>query len=350
MYPSSSILRKTLVCQNINMKSHLSETLVASASSDAIKDDFFGFMMIRSNFAIFSLAFSTLGVILVPFFFYSIIWFNSHGSDKKITFLNMITSASCWIGIEYNCIIQTTEIIRFCIGPLPEWFCFLKTLLRNAYVTQVFLYFDTIALTRYLFIFWLKNPAAFHSDFWILFLNIWIRGASLIFNGVWSIKSEHQIISFYVCSGIDPTEDFKVPLKLYAVIELGSIIINVFVWIKVQMFKRRSTKTNVTDRRYLNWKKVFLTEFHYESIANFTTSMANLLIIFFLAFGAVYLSGVKPKEMQNHRAALYLQYLVAPCFASIMFVAVYYLRHKLLRQGVFNQILEIHMDLKEYIA
>ena len=332
------------------MISHLSETLVASASSDTVKDDFFAFMMKRSNFAIFSLTISTLGVILVPFFFYSIIWFNSHGSDKKSTFLNMITSASCWIGIEYSCIIQITETIRFGIGPLPEWFCFLKTILRNAYVTQVFLYFDTIALTRYLFIFWLKNPAAFNSDFWILFLNIWIRGASLIFNGVWSIKSEHQMISFYVCSGIDPTEDFKVPLKLYAGIELGSIVINVFVWIKVQMYKRRSTKTNVTDRRHLNWKKVFLTEFHYESVANFTTSLANLLIIFFLALSVVYLSSVKPNEMQYYQKALYLQYLVAPCFASILFVAVYYLRHKLLRQGVFSQILEIKMDLKEYIV
>ena len=199
------------------MTSHLKNTSVASESPDVIIDDFFAFMMIRSNFAIFSITISTLGVIFVPILLFSIIWFGRYGSDKEITFLNMITSASCWIGIEYNCIIQTTEIIRFGIGPLPEWFCFLKTLLRNAYVTQVFLYFDTIALTRYLFIFWLKNPAAFHSDFWILFLNIWIRGASLIFNGVWSIKSEHQIIHFYVCSGIDPTEDFKKPLKLYSV-------------------------------------------------------------------------------------------------------------------------------------
>jgi hypothetical protein len=26
---------------------------------------------------------------------------------------------------------------------------------------------------RYIFIFWLKNPAAFHDDFWLLFINLW---------------------------------------------------------------------------------------------------------------------------------------------------------------------------------
>ena len=331
------------------MTLHLKNTSVADASSDAIKDDFFAFMMIRSNFAIFSITISTLGVIFVPFLFYSIIWFGNYGSDKKITFLNMITSAICWIGIEYCCIIQTTEILRFAIGPLPQWFCFLKTILRSAYVTQTFLFFDTIALTRYLFIFWLKNPAAFHSDFWILFLNIWIRGASLIFNGVWFIKSEHQIINFYICSGIDPTEDFKKPLKLYAVSELGSALINVFVWVRIQIYKRTSTNTEVKDKKPLNLKKLFLNEFQYESLANFSTNMVNLLIIFFLLYGAAYLSTVKPEEMQYYQTTLYLAYFLSPFFASIMFVAVYYLRHKPLRQAVFNEMLDIYIDLREFI-
>ena len=326
------------------MTSHLQNT-----SSDAIQDDFFAFLMIRSNFAIFIITISALGVIFVPCLLYSIIWFGNYGSDKKSTFLNMITNATCWIGIEYCCIIQTTEILRCAIGPLPQWFCFLKTILRSAYVTQTFLLFDIIALTQYLFIFWLKNPAAFHSNFWILFLNIWIRGASLIFNGVWFFKAEHQIINYYVCSGIDPTEDFKKPLKLYAVTELGSALINVFVWVRVQIYKRTSTKTEVKDQKPLNLKKLFLTEFHYESFAIFSTNMVNLLIIFFLLSGTTFLSRVKPEEMQYYQTTLYLVYLLSPFCAATMFVAVYYLRHKPLQQAVFNKMLNIYMDFRELI-
>ena len=332
--------------KKLNMTSHLKDTSLESAMTD----DYFAFLMIRSNLTTFSITVSTLGVIFVPFFFYSIIWFGRYGSDKKSTFLNMLTTATFWILIEYNYIIQSTEILRYAIGPLPKWFCLMKTTIRSAYMTQIFLYFDAVALTRYLFIFWLKNPAAFKSDFWILFLNIWIRGASLIFNGVWFIKAEHQIINYYVCSGIDPTEDFKKPLKLYATTELGSVIINVLVWIRVQIYKRTSPKTENQDKRPFNLKKVFLTELNYESLSNFTTSMVNLSMILFLLFGAAYLSKIKPEEMQNYQTAIHLQYLVAPVFVSILFVAVYYLRHEPLQQAVLKKILEMKLDLKEFIA
>ena len=259
----------------------------------------------------------------------------------------MILSSIFWIGIEWFLIIQSTEILRYAIGPLPKWFCFMKTTVRSAYMTQIFLSFDTVALSKYLFIFWLKNPAAFHSDFWNLFLNIWIRGASLIFNGVWFFKADHQIINYYVCSGMDPTEEFKKPLNLYAVTELASSLIHIFVWIRVQIYKRTHSKTGNMNSKTLNLKKVFLTEVNYESLANFTTSIFSLFSIFFLLFGAAYLSKVKPEEMQNYQTAIHLQYLVAPCCSAIFFVAVYYVRHKPLRQAVANEILDTYMNLKE---
>jgi hypothetical protein len=38
----------------------------------------------------------------------------------------------------------------------------------------VLLFFDGIILARYVYIFRLKNPAAFPDDFWHRFLNTWI--------------------------------------------------------------------------------------------------------------------------------------------------------------------------------
>jgi hypothetical protein len=46
-------------------------------------------------------------------------------------------------------------------GPLPHWWCFTKTILRSAFITQLLFFFDMIAICRYTFIFFLKNPAAF---------------------------------------------------------------------------------------------------------------------------------------------------------------------------------------------
>ena len=73
-------------------------------------------------------------------------------------------------------------------------------------------------------------------------------------------------------------------------------------------------------------------------------------MIFVLLFVAAFLSKVKPEEMQNYETAIHFQYLVAPCFAEIMFVAVYYLRHGPLRQAVASQIIDIYMNFKELVV
>ena len=52
-------------------------------------------------------------------------------------------------------------------------------------MTQIFLFFDCIALTRYIYIFWLKNPAAFKDDFWCRVAVPWIKAFSFLITGVW---------------------------------------------------------------------------------------------------------------------------------------------------------------------
>ena len=143
-------------------------------------EDFFSFLMLNSPTKVISVTGAIASFTVVPFLLYSIIWYDKFGSDKCRTFLNMITSSICWLFIEYLLTIQSTEAIRFIWGPMPEVFCFWKVILCAAYITQIYLYSNTIAITRYLFIFWLKNPAVFPSEFWYVFLNIWIKAISII--------------------------------------------------------------------------------------------------------------------------------------------------------------------------
>ena len=107
---------------------------------------------------------------------------------------------------------------------------------------------------RYLFIFWLKNPAAFHNEFWITFFNIWSKGSSLIFNCIWCFLAEHLMVNYYVCSGVNPTEDFKKPLKQYASIEMASVLINLFVYARIKLFKLTDKNRHQITNKYL--KKV----------------------------------------------------------------------------------------------
>ncbi len=38
--------------------------------------------------------------------------------------------------------------------------------MKNVVSVQLMLFLDCIVFARYVYIFWLKNPAGFHDDFW----------------------------------------------------------------------------------------------------------------------------------------------------------------------------------------
>lgn len=56
-------------------------------------------------------------------------------------------------------------------------------------------------LTRYIFIFWLKNPSAFNDDFWFLFVNIWTVGFTFISDFSHLYLPGRQRMEFYICTG-----------------------------------------------------------------------------------------------------------------------------------------------------
>jgi hypothetical protein len=210
--------------------------------------------MLSTNTRNACIAFCFATCVVVPVLLAPIIWFDKYGTDNKRTFINMLNTSLCWMIIEYCAAVQLTEAVRFLYGPFSKSFCFLKTIVCSAYVTETLLYFDAIAMTRYLFIFWLKNPAAFQDDFWNVFVKLWINGASLIFNGVWFLKAERQIINYYVCSGIDPREDFKKPVNIYSVTEISSLVLNIAIYIRIKIYKRADSSRlaeNVSLKIYL---------------------------------------------------------------------------------------------------
>ena len=128
---------------------------------------------------------------------------------------------------------------------------------------------------RYSYIFWLKNPAAFHDEFWCVFINVFANVFGLVSQLTWHQSLPRQPIGYYICSGIDPTEQLKTPLKIYGVLEISSMLLNIFIWIRIKVYK--SKESNFGTR-----KKLFLTDI--ESLTNFGIILANI-VIFFLFLG-----------------------------------------------------------------
>ena len=78
---------------------------------------------------------------LVPFIF-SIVWFDSYGSDLKIIFINRVVSSLALCSIGQLILVQIPEIFCHTTGPLPQWFCFMHYILKNTVALLQIIYFD----------------------------------------------------------------------------------------------------------------------------------------------------------------------------------------------------------------
>ena len=142
--------------------------------------DFFSGLFENRPIKVFGMVISIISSVFYVLLYYHIIWYEKFGSDKKRTILNKLVSSICAAGILWHGIVQPIEMSRYIFGPLPAWMCNFHFTLKNVIGIQFLLFYDSISLLRYLFIFWLKNPTGFCDDFWTKFVNVWIIVFSFI--------------------------------------------------------------------------------------------------------------------------------------------------------------------------
>ena len=194
---------------------------------------------------------------------YGAIWFEHFGSDQKRTLVNKLFTSFCWNSIG-GFLISSTDIVRYTIGPFPWQVCYIQMLIKNILKTQYLLFYDSIALTRYFFIFWLRNPMAVDDDFWSLFINCWIIIASTIINFVFGFLPGSQPLPYYTCGDLDPTSDLQLPRKKEGYIFIMSVVLLAFIntrifltknnaiFSRIHCFNRVSPLATVSNGKKLN--------------------------------------------------------------------------------------------------
>ena len=121
--------------------------------------------------------------------------------------------------------------------PQPELWCYTVELLRKQLTTQFFLFLNAITITRYVYIFCLKNPAAFKDDFLCMVINASSILFSCLFEFTRTFLPGRQGIGFYACTGQDPTNDMKLRVRFSGVVEMTSVLIHAFVYTKISILK-----------------------------------------------------------------------------------------------------------------
>ena len=169
--------------------------------------------------------------------------FEKYGTDTRRTLINMYISMYCWTVLAFLFLVHLPETVRFIYGPFSEMFCNLHLIIRYSIINLFLLIANASIFTKYIFIFWLKNPGVFNEEFWYLFSWIYLPGIALLFQGTTFFLASLPPITFYICSGKDPGESYKSLSKYdgkFEVLTLLTIIFHLFVYLRIYIFKRKS--------------------------------------------------------------------------------------------------------------
>ena len=276
------------------------------------------------------------GCLLVPLL-YSIIWFEHFGSDKKRTLINKLVSSLCWTCFEWFFIVQMLDMIRYSFGPLPSFVCSMELHLKYAIFTQQMFFMNGIILARYIFIFWLKNPAAFNDDFWSLFLNIWIVGYSFLTQIVSSQMPGRRSVYFYICSGKNPSFDQHIPHKISLQQQLQSfstILIHFVILLKIRFYKRKLMP--LENSAGLPNKLITFKNVEKDSLSDLTTSICIVIVASVAIVLTVKVNQIPIKDFNCYPNYFYEYFfrMVWPNLFGLTFVLFYFYRNAKLRSTI----------------
>ena len=144
----------------------MSQLLANSTAFVLIEEDSYPSLTENHYEKIICLIFSIFTLVVAPPLLYSIIWFERFGSDAKRSLLDMLLARNCWILISFFFFSHTLDMIRYIYGPLGKILCGFQNIFKSSIFCMIILNADAIQIARYIYIFKLKNPVAFHDDFW----------------------------------------------------------------------------------------------------------------------------------------------------------------------------------------
>jgi hypothetical protein len=308
-----------------------------SEANNLTKTDFYPMLLDNNIYRTISLALSIGSVIIGVPFLLSVIWFDKFGSDKKRTILNLLSCRSVYIGIMFIFFVQIPEIARYIYGPLPSFICFGQQVLRTTLVIIIVLFADAMAALRYIFIFWIKNPAAFHDDFWCSFISSWIYGFCTMFCGSWYYRQNYQTFGFYICTG----QDSKALLNNTNVgttsLLVLSFMFNAFAYIKIYIYKKTPTVKPLSRGLFL--KSLMLNQMDKQSLSTFSTRLVMIFNVSLSALNLYKLNGVTTSTFNvypNYLNAYYRSF-VTPTVA-ILFIMFWFLRQSNFRKNLANEL------------
>jgi len=230
------------------------------------------------------------------------------------------------------------DMFPYLIGPINKHICLLEIMIKNSVKCQAFLLVNAITISRYLFIFWLKNPGAVWDDFWAAFITSWIIIFCSIYNFVYFYLPGSQPLTYYLCSSIDPQKDQNPPKQPVVIFESFSILIIIFIQIRIFLFKKKPSQvTNNKTVRIIFHRQVFSEN---ETISDFKSNLYSILNFILLTVASFQGNNMTMNEIRDNQAYVYFIHLTGPGFFIFVFASLHYIRHAPLRKTIYRELID----------
>ena len=267
------------------------------------------------------------------------IWYERFGSDNRRTLMNKLFASICWAAIAQN-LHTVLDIFRYLLGPRTPSLCFLQNWLKFSLTSVFLLLYDAIILTKYILVFWLKNPGAVNDDFWCRFINVWVCLASFLYDGTRNILPGKLSTSYHICSGTSPASDLEMPKKGRALVEIFTVAIYFSVMTRILIHKKGELGVPTRQSAVSRFRIEDLVNVEKSTIA---TASTNLIILFCFAV-YIYLFGLlntlnhqKFNEYPNNFIIMF-HLLVWTPFITFVSCILYYIRHDPLRTTIIREL------------
>ena len=149
-----------------------------------------------------SLTYSIIATTVSTPLLYLVIMFQKE--NPYTTLLHQILSNILGVAILNNIFVHIPFVLLYIFGPFPQLTCYLILIIQGSLTIQALLLVNIMMITRYIFTFILKNPAAVHHDFWRTFIFVFTFLSGIIVQTTYSVLPGNNPGHFYICSGIIP--------------------------------------------------------------------------------------------------------------------------------------------------
>lgn len=281
--------------------------------------------------------------VTVPMGF-GVIWYEQNNHYR--TLINKLASSICFYIFEWFIFVNFFALGHLINGPLGSSLCTLEVMVTNINAMQGMFMVIFIAITKYMFVYHVKNPVAIQEDFFAFFINLATAFWSTLSQFTFMWLPGRDPIMYHVCMGSFPYNKIKRDQAVkwnYPVYGLlfSSLIIHIIsgYWVKKAKAldgpKLPATDVcNVANIQDSMEKKL---------LVNYKTSTIFIGIGFVSLYSTFHLNQLKVQDVPKHHNVVFIYFwqLCLPQLLAYSLFTTYYSGSSNLRNEVWLKIKEL---------